>query len=226
MQWEFYGAGIVFLSMLLISVLAKPLLFKEKWQAGVIYGLGAVICFFLFFMNQYLDYSSQQAYFKDQVQRLTTSSWQPPQVSGNVTAVNSTAVNSTGTNSVSIPTLQNQSLEGDVVALQNDLNALQNSISSEKTATKQPVNNQITAFLDNYGPIQDSTINLTVVGLPGTSVTALCHYDTTDSTYTGIIGSDGKAVIPITVGKATPGYQVDVDVTSGNANTRTSFRVQ
>ncbi|MFL0198022.1 hypothetical protein ACJDU8_21010 [Clostridium sp. WILCCON 0269] len=213
------------MSMFLISVLAKPIVFKQKPPAGIVYGLAAIICFFLFFMSQYLDYSSQQSYFKDQMQKLTASNWQPPQVAGNVTAVNSTA-NPSIANYINIPMPQNQNLKGDLIALQNDLNALQNSIGSAKAATQKPINNQITAFLDNYGPTQNSTINLTVVGSAGTKVTAVCHYDTTDSTYIGTIGSNGRAVIPIKIGTATPGYQVDVDVTTGNANTRTSFRVQ
>ncbi|MFL0198679.1 hypothetical protein ACJDU8_24445 [Clostridium sp. WILCCON 0269] len=218
-QWVFYGAGIVFLSMLLISVLTKPILLREKWQAGIVYGLATAICFFVFFMSEYLDYSSQQAYFKDQIQRFTASNWQPPQVSGNVTPVNP---NSTNYISISMP----QNLQGDFVALQNDLSALQNSINSAKATTQQPINNQITAFLDNYGPTQNSTINLTVAGSAGAKVTAVCHYDTTDSTYTGTIGSNRRAVIPIKIGTATPGYQVDVDVSAGGANTRTSFRPQ
>ncbi|APM37830.1 hypothetical protein BS101_03295 [Clostridium kluyveri] len=222
----------MFLSMFLISVLAKPIVFRRKPPAGIVYGLAAAICFLLFFIFQYVDYSSQQAYFKDQIERLTTSNWQPPRVSGNVTAVNSTTANSTGTHYINIPMPQNQNLKDALTALQNDLNTLQNGINSGKTTAKQLVNNQITAFLDNYGPIQNSTINLTVMGLPGTSVTpgtnvtVVCHYDKTDSTYTGTIASNGRAVIPIKIGKATPGYQVNVDVTAGNANTRTSFRVQ
>ncbi|MFL0197288.1 hypothetical protein ACJDU8_17235 [Clostridium sp. WILCCON 0269] len=214
-----YGAGIVFLSMLLISVLAKPMLLRKKWQAGIVYGLAAAICFFVFFMSEYLDYSAQQAYFKDQIQRLTASNWQPPQVTGNVTPVNPTSANYI---SISMP----QNLQGDFVALQNDLTALQNSINSAKTTTQQPINNQITAFLDNYGPTQNSTINLTVVGSTGAKATAVCHYKTTDSTYTGTIGSNGRAIIPIKIGTSTPGYQVDIDVAAGSANTRTSFRAQ
>ena len=204
--------------------MAKPVLFKKKWQAGVIYGLAAAICFFMFFMSEYLEYSSEQAYFKDRIERITGSNWQPPRVSGNVTPINPTTANST--NGYYIDTSISQDLKDGFITLQSNLDDLENRVQSGEVVTGQSINNQITAFLDNYNPTKNSTINLTVIGSAGAKVTAVCHYKTTDTTYTGTIGTDRRVVIPIKIGTSTSGYQVNIDVTAGDANTRTSFRAQ
>ncbi|MEY7999429.1 cell wall-binding repeat-containing protein [Clostridium sp. Mt-5] len=89
-----------------------------------------------------------------------------------------------------------------------------------------PVVTQVTASIDNANPKKNSTIYLTVTGSIGSGVTAVCNYKTTTTPYSGTIGSDGKAVIPIKIGRATSGYTVVIDVTVGSSSVQTSFTPQ
>ncbi|MBR9648740.1 hypothetical protein [Clostridium tyrobutyricum] len=232
-MWILYLIGIVLLIMFAKSMILNPILFKKKWQAVLGYGVPGIICLLLFFGAIFLEYNAQQAYFKDQSERIATSNWQPPTVSGNVTPVKATTANS---NYVSIPVTNNSDLQKGLNDLQEDLNDLQNSIDSgndnpvvastanAKNAT--PVNNDINVSLDNRSPRKNSTINLTVTGTPGSKVTAICNYKTTTTSYTGVIGNNGKAIIPIKIGTSTSGFPVNVDVTAGNAKAQTSFTAQ
>ncbi|OAA93003.1 hypothetical protein [Clostridium coskatii] len=146
-MWIAYTIGLVFLIMLVKSMIIKPILFKEKWQAGVGYGLPAILCFLLFFMLAYSDYSSEQAYFKDQKDRYTASSWHPPTVSGSVTPSNPTSGQY-----VSIPISQDKNLQDGLVNLQNDLSTLEKDVATKTLSTssasddskKQP-------YIDNNG---------------------------------------------------------------------------
>ncbi|MBV4417297.1 sunset domain-containing protein [Clostridium tyrobutyricum] len=122
-----YSIGIVLLIMFAKSMILNPILFKKKWQAVLGYGVPGIICLLLFFGSILLDYNAQQAYFKDQSERIASSSWQPPTVSGNVTPVKATTSNSSY---ISIPITDNSALQKEFNNLQEDLNNLQNSIDS------------------------------------------------------------------------------------------------
>ncbi|MBV4441155.1 hypothetical protein [Clostridium tyrobutyricum] len=229
-MWILYSIGIVLLIMFAKSMILNPILFKKKWQAVLGYGVPGIICLLLFFGSILLDYNAQQAYFKDQSERIASSNWQPPTVSGNVTPVKATTANS---NYVSIPITNNSDLQKGLSDLQKDLDNLQNSIDSGKivpvvanTKNTTPANNNINVSLDNHSPRKNSIIHLTVTGLPGSKVTAICNYKTTTTPYTGVIGNNGKAIIPIKIGTSTSGFPVNIDVTAGNAKAQTSFTAQ
>ena len=70
---------------------------------------------------------------------------------------------------------------------------------------------KLTSSLDNKTPKQNSTVNLTVKGLPnGTKYTAVFNYKSGKTTYTGTVGK----TLPVKIGRAAKGYTVKVDVTS------------
>ncbi|TAM90509.1 MAG: hypothetical protein EPN43_05560 [Jatrophihabitans sp.] len=79
-----------------------------------------------------------------------------------------------------------------------------------------------TASMSVSDPSQNSTTDVIVsTGVPGAQVSATAHYKSTDTTRTGVAGSDGTARIPFDVGRATMGYQVQVEVTvSANGSSR------
>lgn len=88
---------------------------------------------------------------------------------------------------------------------------------------KAPANVVLKASLDNAKPQQYHTIHLTVTGLPGASYTATVHYKSTDTEYTGTVGT----ALPIRISRAASGYEVVIDIVA-NANgktytTQTSF---
>ena len=93
---------------------------------------------------------------------------------------------------------------------------------------------KVTASASPLTPEQFSLVKINVsakteLGLPikGATVKTVAHYKTTDTTKTGTTDSNGEAVINYSIGNATPGYKVWVDVTvsyQGNtATTMTSF---
>ncbi|WP_039652329.1 hypothetical protein [Clostridium tyrobutyricum] len=229
-MWILYLIGIVLLVMFAKSMILNPILFKKKWQAVLGYGVPGIICLLLFFGSILLDYNAQQAYFKDQSERIASSNWQPPTVSGNVTPVKATTANS---NYVSIPVTNNSDLQKGLSDLQKDLDNLQNSIDSgnanpvvaNTTNAKNTTatNDSIKVSLDNQSPRKNSTIHLTVTGPPGSKVTAMCNYRTTITPYPGIIGNNGKVIIPIKISRATSGFKVDIDVTVGSTTVQTYF---
>ena len=100
----------------------------------------------------------------------------------------------------------------------------------EESKTQEPKTVNITATIDNPSPQQNSTINLNVTGPANSTVSAICRYKSTNTTVEGVIGADGRAVIPIRVGRASKDFEVKVDVTV-NSNgqsykTQTSFTPQ
>ena len=229
-MWILYLIGIVLLIMFAKSMILNPILFKKKWQAVLGYGVPGIICLLLFFGSILLDYNAQQAYFKDQSERIASSSWQPPTVSGNVTPVKATTANS---NYVSIPVTNNSDLQKGLSDLQKDLDNLQNSIDSGKivpvvanTKNTTPANNNINVSLDNHSPRKNSIIHLTVTGPEGANVIAICHYKTKDTPYAGFKIDNGKVIIPIRIGTSTSGHPVTIDVTVENAKAQTSFTAQ
>lgn len=81
------------------------------------------------------------------------------------------------------------------------------------TTPSIPLTTNVSASVDNINPSKNTTVNLTVTGPIGASVKAVCHYKSTDTLYTGTIGSDGKVIIPIKIGTASSGYKVNIDIT-------------
>jgi len=55
-KWVFSLAGIVFLILFIISMV-KPILFKKRWQAGVVYGLAAILYLVLTGLMLYSEYT-------------------------------------------------------------------------------------------------------------------------------------------------------------------------
>ena len=86
---------------------------------------------------------------------------------------------------------------------------------------------KVSASVNNKTPLQNSTINVTVNGPAKSSVKIVCHYKTTNTTYNATIGSNGKAVLPVRISRATKGYNVVINVTvtykSKAYTTKTSF---
>lgn len=108
-------------------MILNPILFKKKWQAVLGYGVPGIVCLLVFFGSIFLEYNAEQAYFKDQNERIATSDWEPPRVSGNVISVKATTANS---NYVSIPVTNNSNLQKGLDDLQIDLDKLQNNVDS------------------------------------------------------------------------------------------------
>jgi competence protein ComEC len=84
------------------------------------------------------------------------------------------------------------------------------SVSAATIATRQSV--KISASVDNKTPKQNSTINIRVNGPAKGTVKILCNYKSTRTTYYSKIGSNGKAVLPVRIGRASKGNKVVVDV--------------
>lgn len=83
--------------------------------------------------------------------------------------------------------------------------------TSSKSNSKAPTNIKMTASIDNKKPKQNSTVNLTVKGLPkGSKYKAVFHYKSTKTTYSGKAGNK----LPVRIGRAAKGYTVKVNVSS------------
>lgn len=95
--------------------------------------------------------------------------------------------------------------------------------------TKAPVIN-ISASVDNPSPNQNATINVIINGPSSGNVSIICKYKSKDTPYSGSIGSNGKALIPVKIGRAASGFTVIIDVNveyNGNTySTQTSFTPQ
>lgn len=70
----------------------------------------------------------------------------------------------------------------------------------------------VTASVDNASPLQNTNVNISVAGPAGAAVKLVCHFKSKDISYSAVLGTDGKAVIPLWVGEASSGYAVVVDV--------------
>lgn len=98
----------------------------------------------------------------------------------------------------------------------------------EQTAVPAPVQNvSVSASVDNPNPTKNSTIHVNVNGPAGGAVNINFHYKSKNTPYSGTIGSDGKAVIPVKIGTASAGYTVNIDVNVSQEgktySTQTSF---
>ena len=87
---------------------------------------------------------------------------------------------------------------------------------------------KISTSVNNKTPIQNATVNVTVNGPATGSAKIVCHYKSTNTTYKATIGSSGKVVIPVKIGRAAKGFNVVVDASvtyKGKVyNTKTSFK--
>lgn len=153
-MWILYSIGIVFLIMFLKSIILKPILFKEKWAVGIMYGMPAILCLLLSFLLIYSDYNSEQTYFKEQSNRYDASSWQPPRVSGTETPINPKSVTY-----ISIPIPQSKNLQDGLIALQNDLNALESNTNVSGNGTTQTSTTTATSATTNNDPKKQSYID-------------------------------------------------------------------
>ncbi|MBU3188761.1 hypothetical protein K9O30_06250 [Clostridium bowmanii] len=102
------------------------------------------------------------------------------------------------------------------------------AVPVEATTSKQvQAAVKVTASVNNKTPKQNSTVNVTVNGPAKGSVKIVCHYKSTNTTYNATIGTNGKAIIPVKISRATKGYAVvtNVSVTyKGKVyTTKTSF---
>ncbi|PLS19050.1 MBL fold metallo-hydrolase [Bacillus sp. M6-12] len=84
----------------------------------------------------------------------------------------------------------------------------------------------IQASVDNPNPGQNETITLSVAGATGAPYTAVLHFKSKDTTYTGSVGTP----LPIRIGRSSSGFEVVIDITANiNGNdvqTQTSFTAQ
>jgi competence protein ComEC len=123
-------------------------------------------------------------------------------------------------------TVYRTDLNGTVVATSDGKN-INFSYQTGSGSTAPIPTTQVTASVDNPTPTQNSTIKVTVTGPVGATVNLLCHYKSTTTPYSGVIGSDGKAVISVPIGRASIGYKVLVDVAISyngqNYTAQTSF---
>lgn len=95
--------------------------------------------------------------------------------------------------------------------------------SSTIPATDVAPRADISASLDNETPAQNSRIMLTVTGPQGAPYTAVCHYKSKDTTFSGKVGTP----LTIDISRAAKDFTVEIDVTmnyNGKTYTaRTSF---
>lgn len=56
-EWIYYVVGLIFLVLFILSIMTKPILFREKWQAGLGYGVYAVLYLGLFFLMFFGEYN-------------------------------------------------------------------------------------------------------------------------------------------------------------------------
>jgi|GEM_PF-4069176 len=86
---------------------------------------------------------------------------------------------------------------------------------------------KVSASVNNKTPLQNTTVNVTVNGSAKSSVTIVCHYKSTKTTYKATIASNGRAVLPVRISRATKGYTVVVNVSvtykGKTSTTKTSF---
>jgi hypothetical protein len=138
-KWIFYTAGIIFLVLFIISMV-KPILFKEKWQAGLGYGISAALYLGLFFLIFFGEYNA------------TTS---------NAKTVNAKTSNTTVNGSVTAlePRSAKQSVFQDIPVQEIDVTPIQD-VSTSNTSTTTNNGNQ---YVDANG-------NGTIVGDTGKKI--------------------------------------------------------
>lgn len=71
---------------------------------------------------------------------------------------------------------------------------------------------KVSASVNNKTPMQNSIVNVTVNGPAKSPVNIVCHYKSTNSTYTATIGSNGKVIMPVRISRATKNYTIIINV--------------
>jgi hypothetical protein len=84
------------------------------------------------------------------------------------------------------------------------------AVAAPKAPTASPVCH---ASVTNSRPNDNSTVYVDVSTVRNATVTAVAHYKTGPKTETGRASAQGTAKLAYSVGKAAPGYKVNVDVT-------------
>jgi hypothetical protein len=91
---------------------------------------------------------------------------------------------------------------------------------------------EICAWVSKGHPSQNSTVTVygrllvNGVGQSGLTMATTWHYKTTTSTCSGITGPSGVAQCSRDIGRATIGYQVNIDVVIGGYQVTTWFTPQ
>ena len=103
-------------------------------------------------------------------------------------------------------------------------------VATAKTITKSVAITavKVSASVNNKTPLQNTTVNVTVVGPVKSPVTIVCHYKSKNTTYKVTTSSTGKAVLPVKISRATKGYAVAVNISLSYKGkvytTKTSFK--
>lgn len=174
-EWVFYCIGIIFMMLFLKSILIRPIFFREKWQAGLGYGLPAILYFLLFALMVNSEYALSQIDIKNQY---PMSGKTQVAVSGTVTPINpssnqQSSLYSLGTVSSSV-NFQNGliNLQNDLISVQNNFNTLQSNFGQGST---NPIYTYSTDSKDKLyvdangkGTIIGDTLNKTYY-IPGSS---------------------------------------------------------
>lgn len=92
-----------------------------------------------------------------------------------------------------------------------------------QTTTSQAAAIALKAKVDNPTPGQYQTIHLDISGMSGAPFTAVFHYKSKDTTYTGTVGT----TLPVRISRAAAGFEVLIDITvqadGKQYQTQTSF---
>ena len=78
-----------------------------------------------------------------------------------------------------------------------------------QTTTSQAAATALKAKVDNPTPGQNETIHLDIAGMSGAPFTAVFHYKSKDTTYTGTVGT----TLPVRISRAAAGFEVLIDIT-------------
>ncbi|MFJ5717500.1 ComEC/Rec2 family competence protein [Neobacillus sp. NPDC093127] len=92
-----------------------------------------------------------------------------------------------------------------------------------QTTTSQAAATTLKATVDNPTPGQYETIHLDIAGMSGAPFTAVFHYKSKDTMYTGTVGT----TLPVRISRAAAGFEVLIDITvqadGKQYQTQTSF---
>ncbi|WHY88544.1 ComEC/Rec2 family competence protein [Neobacillus novalis] len=105
----------------------------------------------------------------------------------------------------------------------NDTPANPAVTQAPQTTTSQAAATALKAKVDNPTPGQNETIHLDISGMSGAPFTAVFHYKSKDTTYTGTVGT----TLPVRISRAAAGFEVLIDITvqadGKEYQTQTSF---
>ncbi|WP_066070165.1 ComEC/Rec2 family competence protein [Neobacillus soli] len=96
-------------------------------------------------------------------------------------------------------------------------------VKTETPKTNQSSTTSLKAKVDNPNPDQYQTIHLDVTGMKGATYSAIFHFTSKDTTYTGTVGTP----LPVKISRAKAGFKVLIDITvqkdGKEYQTQTSF---